>query len=127
MLVDSNEEVIEVGEKEKINIVLSELEEEEWYSDIIYYLKNLKCLDHLVNHKRSSLRLKAMKYFLTQDGLGWRNPNGVILKCVNKEEADKLIVELHLGYYGGHFSTHNIAHKIMRAGYYWHTVFSNMH
>jgi hypothetical protein len=44
-----------------------------------------------------------MKYCLTQDGLGWKNPDGIILRCVNKDEADKLIKELHSGYCGGHF------------------------
>jgi hypothetical protein len=32
-----------------------------------------------------------MKYCLMQDGLKGRNLDGVILRCVNKEEADKLI------------------------------------
>jgi hypothetical protein len=91
MLTESNQEAIEMGEKEKINVVISEIEDDEWYSDIIYYLKNLTCPDHLVDHKRRALRLKDMKYCLTQDGLGWRNPDGVILRCVNKEEADKLV------------------------------------
>jgi hypothetical protein len=91
MMIESNQEAIEMGETEKINVVISEIENDEWYSYIIYYLKNLTCPDHLVDHKRRALRLKAMKYCLTQDGLGWRNLDGVILRCVNKEEADKLV------------------------------------
>jgi hypothetical protein len=127
MLTESNQEAIEMGEKEQINVVVSEIENDEWYSDIIYYLKNLTCPDHLVDHKRRSLRLKAMKYCLTEDGLGWRNPDGVILRCVNKEEADKLVVDLHSGYCGGHFAAHTTSHKILREGYYWPTIFSDMH
>jgi hypothetical protein len=34
-----------------------------------------------------------MKYFLTQDGLGWKNPDGIILICMNKDESDQLIKE----------------------------------
>jgi hypothetical protein len=63
--------------------VVSELEHDEWYFDIIYYLKNLSCPDHLVEYKLRSLRLKAMKYCLTVDGLGWKNTDGVLLRCVN--------------------------------------------
>jgi hypothetical protein len=88
MMTEINQESIEVGEKEQVNISISEIENNEWYSYIIYYLKNLAFPDHLVEHKRRALRLKAMKYFLTEDGLGWRNTNGVILKCVGKEEVD---------------------------------------
>jgi hypothetical protein len=73
MLTEGNQEAIEVGEKEHVNVVIREIENDEWYSDIIYYLKNLTCPEHLVDHKRRALRLKSMKYFLTQEGLGWRN------------------------------------------------------
>jgi hypothetical protein len=127
MLTERNQEAIEIGEKEQINIIVSEIENNEWYSDVIYYLKNLTCPDHLVDHKRRALRLKAMKYCLTEDGLGWRNPDGVILRCVNKEEADKLMVDLHSGYCGGHFAARTTAHNILRAGYYWPTIFSDTH
>ena len=85
MMKESNQETIEVGQKEQVNIVVSEIENNEWYSDIIYYLKNLTCPNHLVEHKRRALSLKAMKYFLTENGLGWRNPDGVILRCVDKK------------------------------------------
>jgi hypothetical protein len=91
IMIERNQEAIEVGQKLQVNIIISEIENNEWYSNIIYYLKNLTCPDHLVEHKRRALRLKAMKYFLTKEGLGWRNLDGVILICVDKEEADKLV------------------------------------
>ena len=40
-------------------------EDHEWYKDIIYFLRNLSCLDYLVDHQRRALRLKAEKYILT--------------------------------------------------------------
>jgi hypothetical protein len=43
MLTESNEEAIRMGENDQVNVVLSELEHDEWYSDIVYYLKNLSC------------------------------------------------------------------------------------
>jgi hypothetical protein len=43
MLTESNEEAIQMGESEQVNVVVSELEHDEWYSNIIYYLKNLSC------------------------------------------------------------------------------------
>jgi hypothetical protein len=81
-----NQEPIEVGEKEHVNIVVSEIENNEWYSYIVYYLKSLTCPDHLVEHKRRALRLKAMKYCLTENGLEWRNLDGVIPRCVDKKK-----------------------------------------
>jgi len=112
MMIESNQETIEVGQKEQVNIIVSEIENNEWYSYIIYYLKNLTFPDHLVEHKRRSLRLKSMKYFL---------------RCVDKEKADKLIIEHHAGHCGRHFSTHTTAHNILRVGYNWPTIFSDTH
>jgi len=68
-----------------------------------------------------------MKCCLMQDGIGWRNRDGVIHICVNKEEAVKLISELHLGYCEGHFATHTTTNKIMREGYYRSSIFSHTH
>ena len=60
------------------------LQQQQWYSSIVLYLLNLTCPEHLVGHKRRSLRLQATKYCLTQDGLGWKNPDGLILRCVDE-------------------------------------------
>jgi len=68
-----------------------------------------------------------MKYFLTKNGLGWRNPDGVIPRYVNKEEANKLMVDLHSGHCGSHFAARTTAHKILRVGYYWPTIFFDTH
>jgi hypothetical protein len=116
-----------MGGNDQVNVVLSELEHEKWYSDFVYYLKNLSCPDHLVDHKRRALRLKAMKYHLTQDGLEWKNLDEMILICVNKYEANKLIKELHSGHCGGNFAACTTAKFFLRAGYYWPTLFIDTH
>jgi hypothetical protein len=55
MLTEKNQEVIDMGEREQINVMAREIENDEWYSDIIYYLKNITFLYHLVDHRRRSL------------------------------------------------------------------------
>jgi hypothetical protein len=106
---------------------LQRLGEHEWYKDIVYYLMNLACPNHLVAHKRRALRLKATKYCLMKDGLGWRNPEGIVLRCVDDVESKKLISEFHSGFCGGHYAARTTAHKILRAGYYWHSIFFDVH
>ena len=81
----------------------------------------------MVDHQRRALRLKEAKYILTQDGLGWRNPDGIILKCVNVEESKTIIKEIHAGVCSGHYAPRTTAAKIMRAGYYWPTLFKDVH
>jgi hypothetical protein len=127
MLTKRNQEAIQMGEREQVNVVISELEHDKWYSDIIYYLKNLSCLNHLVDYKRRDLRLNAMKYCPTKNGLGCNDLDGILLRCVNREEAEKLLRELHSGFCGGHFAVCTTSYKILRVRYYWPTLFSDTH
>jgi hypothetical protein len=64
MMAEGNE--VSLGMKEgsspMISVMLEELEHHDWYSDIIYYLKNLTSINHLTDHKRRVLRLKASKF-----------------------------------------------------------------
>jgi hypothetical protein len=88
-----------------ISVVIEELEHHDWYTDIIFYLKNLTTPRHLPDHKKRDLRLKASKYCFIDKGLGWRNLDGLILRCVDPEEAKKLMDEFHKGLCGGHHAT----------------------
>jgi hypothetical protein len=85
--------------------------------NLIFFLSNLTCPSHLIGHKRRALRLKAAKYCIIQDGLGWRNPDGVILRCVDELESKRLLVDFRSGFCGGHFAAKTIAHKILKASY----------
>ena len=88
MLTEGNEKVLGLVNQisqtgQAMSSELRKLEEHESYSDIIYFLQNLTCPNHLVNQKRRALKLKASKYCIIQDGLGWRNLDGLVLRCVD--------------------------------------------
>jgi hypothetical protein len=53
--------------------------------------------------------------------------DGVILRCVDPEEATSLTKEFHQGLCGGHHATKTTTHKILRGGYYWPTIFTYVH
>lgn len=64
MLTEGNEILLGMDVKGNLEMIYTMLDKLEWhelYADIIYYLKNLTCPDHLVNYKRRALRLKASK------------------------------------------------------------------
>lgn len=103
----------------------NELESDDSYSEIIYYLTNLSSPPYLVDLKGRELSLKAMKYCLNEDDHGWKNLDGVILRCANKQETKKLILEFHVGFCGGHFFARTIAHKNLRVRYYWPIIFTD--
>ena len=132
MLTQGNEKALGIicqssNSEQSVSDELQRLEQHPWYADIIFFLRNLTCPNHLLCHKRRALRLEATKYCLTKDGLGWRNPDGLILRCVDEPESKKLMVEFHLGFCGGHFVVRTTSHKILRVGYYWPNLFSDVH
>ena len=49
----------------------------------------------------------------------------MLLRCLEKEEALKVLSSLHKGPIGGHFRAEVTTHKILRAGYYWPTLFKD--
>jgi hypothetical protein len=83
-----------------IFFILEEIENIYWYSNVIYFLKNLSCPNPLIGHKRRALMLKDVKYFLHPRWLGMgKCPNGSIHSgCVDKVETNKIIKEFHSGH-----------------------------
>ena len=114
MLTRGNEQVLDLvcqnnQTSPSLSPELQKLERHQWYADIIYFLSNLTCPSHLIGHKRRDLRLKATKTCVIQDGLGWRNPDGVILRCVDELESKRLLVDFHSGFCGSHFAAKTTA------------------
>ena len=79
--------------------------------------------DHLEPRKRRYLVLKPTPYFLIANTLFRRNSDGVLLRFLDKDEIETILRELHSRPTGGHFERETIAHKILRAGCYWPTLF----
>jgi hypothetical protein len=48
-----------------------------------------------------------------------QNFDDVLMRCLEKDEAEKVLLELHAGEAGGHFGGDTTAHKVLRASYYW--------
>ena len=46
---------------------------------------------------------------------------------MEKDDAEHILIELHDGLIGGRFSGETTAHKVLRVGYYWPTLFRDAH
>ena len=77
--------------------------------------------------QRRALRLKSALYQIIDGVLFRKNYDGVFLRYLEHEDAKRVVAELHDGPAGGHFSGDTIAHKILRARYYWTTLFKDAH
>jgi hypothetical protein len=97
-----------------------------WYRDILYFLQELKPPDGMGKRKARDLKLKVVRYCLIDRALYWKDPLGVFLRCLNPQEAQKVMFDFHSGLCGGHHFWKTTAHKILRAGYYWPTLFTDV-
>ena len=98
-----------------------------WHSDILYVLTNLNAPPELSKTKARFIKLKARNYYILNEKLYWKNPNGLLLKCLPEPKAEKIKQEFHAGECGGHLIWKATANKILRAGYYWPTRFNDVH
>jgi hypothetical protein len=97
-----------------------------WYKDIVFFLLNLQSPPELDKSKFRSLKLKSVKYCIIDQILFWKDPNGILLRCVNEEEAKQFFCDLHHVVYGGHHHWKATTFKILRAGYYWPILFPDI-
>ena len=100
---------------------------ESWYKDLVYYLQQGYPPEHWSSKQRRELRSNSSPYQIMDGVLFKKNYDGVFLRCLEREDASKIVIELHDEPAGGNYSGDTIAHKILRAGYYWQTLFKYSH
>ena len=62
------------------------------------------------------------------DGVLFRqNYDKVLLRCLEKDDVEHILIDIHDGLASGHFTGETTAHKVLRAGYYWPTLFKDAH
>jgi ribonuclease HI len=93
-----------------------------WYYDIRNFVEDRVYPEGADRKDRRALRLLATQYILCGGVLYRRSYEGVHLRCVDKEEAEKLIKEVHQGVCGPHMNGRMLAKKIVRLGFYWVTM-----
>ena len=59
--------------------------------------------------------------------LYWKDPGGILLDCLLENEAQHTMKEFHQGFCGGHHSWKVIANRILRAGFYWPSMFYDVY
>jgi hypothetical protein len=75
-----------------------------WYADLIFVIQNLQAPLGLTKTKARFLKLKALKFYILEGNLYWKDPAGILLNCLLKDEADKVLQEFHVGECGGHLN-----------------------
>jgi hypothetical protein len=62
---------------------------------------------------------KSRIYHLIDGVLYRQDVNGMMMRCISKEEGSQLLRDIHSGVYGAHSSWRSIVGKVFRHGFYW--------
>ncbi|XP_075665877.1 uncharacterized protein LOC142635629 [Castanea sativa] len=87
-----------------------------WMAPITTYLKDCKLPDN--KEVARKLKVKASRFVLIKDVLYKKGFSRPYLRCLDHEEADYVMREVHEGVYGNHSGSRSLVHKLLRAGYY---------
>ncbi|XP_071909679.1 uncharacterized protein [Coffea arabica] len=93
-----------------------------WYNDIKEFLKTGSYPSGADMTAKSFLRRLSSKFFLNGEVVYRRTSDLGLLRCVDEDEAEYLMKEVHSGVCGSHMNGHLLAKKIMRTGYFWLTM-----
>ncbi|XP_058726056.1 uncharacterized protein LOC131597369 [Vicia villosa] len=89
-----------------------------WFYDIKIFLQKQEYPPGAFSKDRRTLRRLSSNFFLTGDVLYKRNFDMVLLRCMDRYEANQLMPEIHEGSFGTHANGHAMTRKILRVGYY---------
>jgi hypothetical protein len=68
----------------------------------------------------------VIKYCIINAKLYWKDPLGFLLCCLTESETEGVIDEFHKGVCGGHHAWRETTYKILREGYYWPRLFTDV-
>jgi hypothetical protein len=86
--------------------------------DIIRAIRKMP-LDRLHRNSQRRIISESRKYFWDAPYLFKLGNDGVIRRCVPREERLEILRKCHLAEYGGHYSHFRIQAKLWYSGFYW--------
>ncbi|MCR2847796.1 reverse transcriptase-like protein [Weizmannia coagulans] len=96
-----------------------------WYHSIFDFLRSGSYPEAASAKDRRELRQLASHFVICGDRLYRRSTDGILLRCLGRDESDRVMRDVHAGVCGPHMGGHMLARKIMRLGYYWLTMESD--
>ena len=96
-----------------------------WFANIANYLVIGKTRPHLSARQKQNIIQKSAEYSWIQGDIFYTGPDLIIRRCVREEEVFDILKSAHDEPCGGHFTDKRTAYKVLRAGYFWHSLFKD--
>uniref|UniRef100_A0A2N9HPB0 Integrase catalytic domain-containing protein n=1 Tax=Fagus sylvatica TaxID=28930 RepID=A0A2N9HPB0_FAGSY len=82
--------------------VEAEIDDKPWYYDIKRFIQDREYPSRATENEKKYIRRMAFQFFLSGEILYKRTHDATLLRCVDAEEANRLIREMHAGLMGAH-------------------------
>nr|AAP03396.1 putative GAG-POL precursor [Oryza sativa Japonica Group]AAR87204.1 putative GAG-POL precursor [Oryza sativa Japonica Group]ABF98135.1 retrotransposon protein, putative, unclassified [Oryza sativa Japonica Group] len=94
-----------------------------WITEIQAYLTDKT----LPEDREGSERIQRIskRYVLVEGTLYRRAANGILLKCIPREQGVELLADIHEGECGAHSASRTLVGKAFRQGFYWPTALND--
>ena len=93
-----------------------------WYHDIYQFLSCGVYPETATPKDKRALRQLATRFVICGNALYKRSSDSLLLLCLDRAAANRVMREVHAGVCGPHMGGHMLERKIMRTGYFWLTM-----
>ncbi|KAK9050558.1 hypothetical protein SSX86_029875 [Deinandra increscens subsp. villosa] len=93
---------------------------ESWTRPIIQYLQDGTIPE--TEKDARAFRIRVARYVIIKNILYKKSFAGTYLRCLEKDEAQEVLRDIHEGDCGNHTGGRSLMSKILRTGYYWPTM-----
>ncbi|XP_074298289.1 uncharacterized protein LOC141629138 [Silene latifolia] len=107
-------------EAEKVCSTSSEESTPDWRKPYLDWLQN----DVLPADKKEvrGFKMKASRFLLIDNVLFRKSHAGPNLRCLDREESQAVLHDIHSGECGNHAGGRSLSNKVLRQGYFWPTM-----
>eukprot|EP00253_Pinus_taeda_P009033 PITA_09033 len=96
-----------------------------WYAYIYNYLVAGKLPSHLPHREKRKIIQQSARYSWISGCLFHTGIDQEIRRCIGEDEIYDILKACHDDPCGGHFADKRTAHKVLRMGYYWPSLFKD--
>ena len=98
-----------------------------WYAGIVEFLTTQRFPAEWTKKERRKVRVNSRHFAVIGNRLFRRGADNILRRCVSEAEVPDILTTCHDSAYEGHFTGQLTGQKILRARYFWPTLFKDSH
>ena len=99
----------------------------DWYAGIVEFLTTQQLPTEWTKEEKRKVRVNSRHFAVIGNRLFRRGADTILRRCISQVEVPDILEACHDSACGGHFSGQLTGQKILRAGYFWPTLFQDSH